>query len=152
MEFERLNRNTYWWLILFICMGFISMAFSGKVIHPFLLTPEIPIEKYNYIAGMTLEIILAILLYTLYSAFHYILTLIVDYRLPLSKYKIKLTIRIILGVLIYQLKEFIDYISFGNVMPNCFDEFWFIVIWEIAPIVIILLWAILSMRKKKNIE
>src|SRR6478735_8908302 len=40
------------WIMIHLCLGYLPLAFSGVLIHPFLLTPGAEIEKFNFIAGI----------------------------------------------------------------------------------------------------
>lgn len=131
------------WLMLYVSIGFIPLAFSGKIINPFLLTPEAAVEKYNYAAGIISNVQPIILLYVLYACIKYLSKVNIDTLLNnWIKKSIQDVARVVVALLLYQVKELADYMVFENVVPDCFSAFWFLIFWEFCPIALVMVWAV----------
>lgn len=139
------------YLMLYISMGFIPLAFSGELIRPFLLTPGAEVEKYNYAAGIVNSVQPGLLLYVLYACLGYFSTVNLDSTVnDWIKTSIQDVGRVVLALLIYQVKELADYLIFENVVPDCFSAFWFLIFWELCPIGIILAGALAASKSDKK--
>lgn len=139
------------WLLLCYLIGYLPLAFSFRLIYPFFLIPAAPVEKFNYVAGIVATIQPAILLYVVYSSFAYLNRVntdsLVNRWIKKSTQDIR---RVALALLIYQAKELLDYLTFENVVPDCFDVVWFLFLWEILPILILLGWAFIGNYANEN--
>ena len=139
------------WLMLYISIAFLPLAFSSKLINPFFLTPESVVEKYNYVAGLVHAIQPAILLFVLYSCISYLNQVNLDTLLNnWIKVSFKDVSRVVMALMLYQFKELLDYMVFENVVPTCLNPFWFLFFWEFMPIVILMVWATAFPRKNKK--
>lgn len=137
------------WLMLYITIAFIPLAFSADLIHPFLITPSASIEKYNYAAGIVDKIQPCLLLYVLYSSLSFLGLVNVDSTINnWIKKSTQDVSKVVLVVFFYQVKELCDYLLFENVVPCCISQFWFLILWELLPIVIIMVWAILNTKER----
>lgn len=135
------------WLMLYVSIGFIPLAFSGELIRPFFLTPDAEVEKYNYAANVVRAFQPIMMLYVIIAMLNYIGQVNIDERvnewLRCSIADIK---RVVFAVLLYRIKELADYLVFENVVPACFSPFWFLIFWELIPIAILMLWAVVAPR------
>lgn len=135
------------WLMLYVSIGFIPLAFSGELIYPFFLTPEAEVEKYNYAANVVRCFQPIMMLYMITALLNYISEVNIDQHLNnwlrdnLADIK-----RVVIAVLLYRIKELADYLVFENVVPACFSPFWFLIFWELMPIAILMLWAVVAPR------
>jgi hypothetical protein len=151
MHLLSFKRLTMGWLMLYISIGFLPLAFGSKLINPFFLTPENEVEKYNYVAGLVHSIQPAILLFVLYSCISYLSQVNIDSALNnWIKVSFKDVSRVVMALLLYQFKELLDYMVFENVVPECFSPFWFLFFWELLPIVMLMVWATTNTRKIKK--
>lgn len=137
------------WLILYIILGFVPLAFSGEIIHPFLITPEADVEKYNYAAGIVDTLQPCLLLYLLWASIDFLNHVNIDPKVnDWIKKSTQDVSAIVLALLFYQIKEVVDYLLFENVVPECVSQIWFLVVWELMPVITIMVWAILKAKKE----
>lgn len=137
--------------MLYLCIGYLPIAFSGRVIYPFPLTPNAGIEFYNYAAGIVICAQPIILLFLLRSVLLYFQRVNLDRRInDWIKKSTQDVLKMVFAVLLFRIKELGDYLFFENVVPSCFDPFWFLVAWEIAPVVLLITWALISAKRENN--
>lgn len=140
------------WLVFSLALGFLPLAFTEKIIHPFLLTPAAEVEKYNYVAHIVVCIVPIILLGVAYAIVSYYSKINIDERLnKLVKNNNKSISRLLLALIIYYVKELFDYLTYENAMPECFNHAWFLILWELLPVFLLLFWALVPFNPlKKN--
>lgn len=136
------------WLMLYVALGFIPLAFTEALIHPFLLTPAAEVEKYNYARNIVDCIKPAILLHVLYASFLYLGQVNID---PTVNNWIKKSTqdvgKVVLALIAYHGKELLDYLAYENAVPECFNPAAFLFLWELLPVFLLLLWAIITANK-----
>lgn len=140
---------------LFFILCFASMGSPSDIIHPFFLIPAAELEIYNYVEHITVWLRFLILFGMLYDTLYYLGRLInalehLELGSVVQKIHkgIKKTTRIArvftLISIIYCFKELIDYLTYENYIPDCFDHFWFLILWEMLPVAILFIWATLT--------
>jgi hypothetical protein len=138
-------------LILFGVIGWLSVPAPDLMIRPFLFAPEVQIEVYNYISGLTTEIAPLFLLAIIILNQFFTTRINDDDRVNNWIKKSTKDIRIFTyAISIYQTKEVFDYIFFYNMAPKWLDYSWYLLWWEFFPFALILLIAAWKSRIYEN--
>lgn len=137
--------------MFYVVIGFMPLAFTGKIIYPFLLTPAADIEKFNYVSHIVDCIQPCILLYVLYASIIHLSRINIDQRVNTWVKKSTQDVgRLVIAILIYQVKELFDYLTYENTIPECFNQTWFLFLWELLPVAVLLFWALMPISKRKK--
>lgn len=140
-------------MILAHVIKWVPLGTSWAIIHPFLLTPSVEIEGFNYVAGIVGILSQIILLYVILKEIEFSSRVNADRAFTNWVKAVTYEKRPFAKVfIVYQTKELVDFLLFYNVFPESVDYTLFLFFWEFIPFASLLIYATYKAKIKQNVD